>query len=351
VEPYLQRVGYVTRVRILTGFAARVRRGCYGRGKRVQASTVSSAVTAIGQEISLACEINPTKIMGSEKLVPRLQQTYDGWRKEDPPTTKMLPVESDVPEWLVAQGLRQSATELDMAVGDLTMVAFYYLLRVGEYTIKGARNDTKQTVQFKLEDVTFFKKNATGKLCCLPRGAPDHMLMTADGATLKLDNQKNGWKGVCVYHEANGDPINCPVRALGRRIRHIRAGNGAGKTFLSAYYVGTHRFDVTAENISQAVKGAARALSYPATKGIPIERINTQSLRSGGANALALSGYTDTQIQKMGRWRGATFKEYIREELAVYSENMSRDMRTKFGFVNIAGNAFHDVAMETLEFD
>ena len=272
---------------------------------------MSSAVTAIGQEISLACEINPTKIMGSDKLVPRLQQTYDGWRKEDPPTTKMLPVESDVPEWLVAQGLRQSATELDMAVGDLTMVAFYYLLRVGEYTIKGARNDTKQTVQFKLEDVTFFKKNATGKLCCLPRGAPDHMLMTADGATLKLDNQKNGWKGVCVYHEANGDPINCPVRALGQRIRHIRAGNGAGKTFLSAYYVGTHRFDVTAENISQALKGAARALSYPATKGIPIERINTHSLRSGGANALALSGYTDTQIQKMGRWRGATFKEYI----------------------------------------
>ena len=175
------------------------------------------------------------------------------------------------------------------------------------------------------------------------------MIMTADGATLKLDNQKNGWKGVCVYHEANGDPINCPVRALGRRIRQIRAGNGAGKTFLSAYYVGTQRFDVTAEDISQALKGAARALSYPATKGIPIERINTHSLRSGGANALALSGYTDTQIQKMGRWRGATFKEYIREELAVYSENMSRDMRTKFGFVNIAGNAFHDVAMETLE--
>jgi hypothetical protein len=48
----------------------------------------------------------------------------------------------------------------------------------------------------------------------------------------------------------------------------------------------------------------------------------------------------------MGRWRGATFKEYIREELAVYSENMSRDMRKKFGFVNIAGNAFHDIDVE-----
>ena len=128
-------------------------------------------------------------------------------------------------------------------------------------------------------------------------------------ATLKLDNQKNGWKGVCVYHKANGDLINCPVRALGRRVRHIRRGDNQGKTFLSAYFVAKQRFDVTAENVSQALKGAARALCYPSKKGIPIERINTHSLRSGGANALALSGYTDTQIQKMGRWRGATFKE------------------------------------------
>jgi hypothetical protein len=164
--------------------------------------------------------------MGSDKLLPRLQQTYDGWRKEDPPTTKMLPVESDVPEWLVSRGAVEGATELDKAVGDLSMIAFYYLLRVGEYTIKGTRNETKQTVQFKLEDVTFFRKNSSGKLCCLPRGAQDHLVMTADGATLKLDNQKNGWKGVCVYHETNGDPINCPVRALGRRLIQIRKGGG-----------------------------------------------------------------------------------------------------------------------------
>jgi hypothetical protein len=149
-----------------------------------------------------------------------------------------------------------------------------------------------------------------------------------------------------------GIMVNCPVRALGRRVRHIRGGDGHGKTFLSAYFVEEQRYDVTAENISQAVKGAARALNYPSEKGIPIERINTHSLRSGGANALALSGYSDTQIQKMGRWRGATFKEYIREELAVYSTNMSRDMRKQFGFVNIAGNAFHDIdegALDTFE--
>ncbi len=91
------------------------------------------------------------------------------------------------------------------------------------------------------------------------------------------------------------------------------------------------------------VKAAARALAYPTEKRIPLELVNTHSLRCGGANALALAGYSDTQIQKMGRWRGAKFKEYKREQLSVYAEKMSQDMRTKFGIVNIAGNAFYDI--------
>ena len=72
------------------------------------------------------------------------------------------------------------------------------------------------------------------------------------------------------------------------------------------------------------LKAAATVLEYSTAKGIPIDRIDTHSLRSGGVNALSLSGYSDTQIQKMGRWRGAAFKEYIREELACFSEGMSK---------------------------
>jgi hypothetical protein len=341
-------VRYTTRVRVLTGFAARVWHGYYGRGKRVAAGTVVGALTAVGQEIALACGDNPTKVAGSDKLLPRLAQIYDGWRKEDPPTTKQLPVEADVPELLADRGRAASASTLDQAIGDLALIAFYYLLRIGEYTVKGKRNETKQTVQFKYEDVTFFKKNRAGQLRCLPRSAPAHLIATADGATLKLDNQKNGWKGVCIYQETNGDGYLCPVRALGRRFLHLRQHGGTNKTFLSSYWLRGARADVTAEHISRALKQAATELQYPTRKGIPIDRINTHSLRSGGANALALAGYSDTQIQKMGRWRGATFKEYIREELACYAQGMSRDMKRKFNFVNIAGNAFTEIPADSL---
>jgi hypothetical protein len=265
----------------------------------------------------------------------------DGWRKQDPPTAKKLPVEADIPEYLCKLGSWPNATELERTVGDLTVIAFYYLLHVGEYTCKGARNNTKQMVQFKMEDVTFFHMH-NGRLRQLARNAPAGAILSAHSATLKLDNQKNGWKGVCIHQEHNGEELACPVRALGRRYLHIRGHSSDPTTFLSSYFVDKGHFDVTDRNISAALKMAALVLAYP-SRGFPIDRIDTHSLRSGGANALSLAGYTDRQIQKMGRWKGATFKEYIREELHVFSKGMSIDMKRKFQFVNISGGVFHNV--------
>jgi hypothetical protein len=95
-------------------------------------------------------------------------------------------------------GYGKSGSTRAKAIGDLLLIAFYYLLCIGKYTVKGKRNNKKQTVQFKLEDViTFFKKNKVGTLVCLPRTAPASVVMAADSATLKLDNQKK-WVERCV---------------------------------------------------------------------------------------------------------------------------------------------------------
>ena len=78
-----------------------------------------------------------------------------GWKKEDPPVIKKLPVEADIPELLSTLGFRRDANDLDRTIGDLSLIAFYYLLRVGEYTVKYARNNSKQTVQFLMRDNTY----------------------------------------------------------------------------------------------------------------------------------------------------------------------------------------------------
>ena len=93
----------------------------------------------------------------------------------------------------------------------------------------------------------------------------------------------------------------------------------------------------------------AALLQYSTTQGILIERIDMHSLQSSGANALALLGYLDAIIRKMGCWKGATFKEYILKELACYSTGMSMNMNPTFKFVNVSGNAYHNVTTTCFE--
>jgi hypothetical protein len=183
-----------------------------------------------------------------------------------------------------------------------------------------------------------------GQLRCLPGNAVVDLIAMADSATLKLDDQKNGWKGVCVYHESNGNGWRCPVCALARHYLHLCNMGADSKTFLLVYYddMGKRR-DITNEDVSKALKVAATILDYPMAKSIPIDCIDALSLWSGGANALSLAGYSDTQIQKMGHWCGATFKEYICKELACFSKGMSTSMKRRFDFVNIVGNGFNTI--------
>ena len=80
---------------------------------------------------------------------------------EDPLTKKKFPVGIDVPQFLAELGVAKDATEMVKAVGDCTVIAFYYFMWEGKYTMEKI-NETKQTVQFKLEDTMFFVRVLKG---------------------------------------------------------------------------------------------------------------------------------------------------------------------------------------------
>ncbi len=128
VDPYLDHTPFDTQVRCLTGFAQQTQSGFYGRGRQVQSGTVSQAITAIGQTIALARNDNPTKVNGYDKSLPALQVMLNSYSKADPPTRKMLPVEADIPKLLVEMGYDKGGLIHTQAIGDLAMIAFYYLL-------------------------------------------------------------------------------------------------------------------------------------------------------------------------------------------------------------------------------
>ena len=95
--------------------------------------------------------------------------------------------------------------------------------------------------------------------------------------------------------------------------------------------------------MSAALKFATTTLIYPSLKGVPMDKVNTHASISGGANAISLAGYSDRDIPKMGRWRGETFKEYIREELIYFAEGMSLAMNKYFKIFNIDGGAYSEL--------
>ena len=77
--------------------------------------------------------------------------------------------------------------------------------------------------------------------------------------------------------------------------------------------------DVTDENIRGVIKSAGIILDYPGEYGIDIEQLDMHFLLSGGDNELLEARCLGMKIQKIGRWRGGTFKEYIQEELMFFS--------------------------------
>ena len=101
---------------------------------------------------------NPLKLDGSDALLKPLSIIISGYKKWDKPVEKKQPVGIDIPELLCTMGQLSFATTQDSVLGDWVLIAFYYLLRIGEYTQKSSRQETKQTVEFRVMDVTFFGK-------------------------------------------------------------------------------------------------------------------------------------------------------------------------------------------------
>jgi hypothetical protein len=69
--------------------------------------------------------------------------------------------------------------------------------------------------------------------------AADELIRFANCVTMKLDNQQNGWKGVCSYQEANGDPLPRNV------IVPMKPTEATTKTVISVCYSMGKRFYVT----------------------------------------------------------------------------------------------------------
>ena len=258
----------------------------------------------------------------------------EGFRRLDPPTTPQLAVPISLPNMCFQYGINQNDPK-QSTVGCLALIAFYYLLRVGEYTKprlitrNGKKVQATRTIQFSLRNIGFFKNGVI-----IPRESPLEVLLQCDSATLKINNQKNGRMGDTIHQEAIHKSC-CPIRALALRVHHILSNGGSHENLICDYFVDGQVHSAEAGDIIMMVRETATKLNLQ-DQAIDPDLIGAHSLRAGGAMALKLQGFDDTTIMKMGRWTSLTFLQYIHNQIAHLSKNISKKMSETLPFLNIA---------------
>lgn len=327
----LSEVPTSERIELFTSFAQWVRDGNCGNGSRVRAATVQVALCAIGKTFEMDGRPNPT-YRSEGKYWLAIERLIEAFRRQDPPAQHKLAVPVALLEHL--QDIRETSPSPKVqAICDMCTIAFYYLLRVGEYT-GHRKTDRRRTKQFRVCDITFYDKSHN----IIPNTASLPVLYTARKATMRITNQKNGARGSIISHDRSGTKA-CPVRALARRVHTIITHPKCSNKDIISTYTSPAAKDprpLQAGDINKMIKTAARALRLD-KQGFPPDAVSSHSLRAGGAMAMHLNGIDRDTIRKQGRWSSDTFLMYIHEQISAFSAGLSSRMSRNIGWFNISG--------------
>ena len=233
----------------------------------------------------------------------RLARMYAAWKKEDPPANRVKPVPIAVIKRIAFIAERLPAGERKLrAVADMIIIAFFFLLRPGEYT-----DSKSDTTPFTLADVQLFV--GIRRLDLLT--ASDAELGLARAVSLTFTTQKNGVENEVIKMGLSGDPRVCAVKAVVRRVVDLRSHNAPPTTPLARVYTGGGRrhLSVTPALISTTLKQAVRYLG--ADLGFLPSDVSARSLRAAGAMALLVAKVDPDIIQILGRWRSDEMFRYL----------------------------------------
>jgi hypothetical protein len=312
VDPFLS--GVVDPVHLLQVFANKYRTGEIApRGKPVKSRTVEGALRAVGQTFTSLGSLDP-RLTASGHHDFRLKRQLNGYKRQDSPPKRVKPIPLIV--LLNVMGLASTANTIEgLAIADMIAIAFFLLLRPGEYTAPKQDNSP-----FRLQDVllTVGPNRYTGSTL------PLHLIPAVTFGTFTVTNQKNGIRGHSFGLARSGNPSLCFLGSTLRRIRHLRENNAPPDTPLCTYYIeGVPRF-VTANNITTTLRFSVTALGP--NLGFTAKEVSARSLRSAGAMALLCAGVDTSKIKLLGRWLSDEMFKYLTVQAQPIMHNFARLM-------------------------
>ena len=311
----------------MLGFAARNRTGFIGKGRQVSAQTVEKALRHVAQAFVLEGYDDPRRAGAGSNLALPFTHILKSFRDKDPAPQPLVALPVHAIDLAAAARNDPGTTPREVATAHLIVIAFDFLLRVGEYTLPPEHRSTR-TVQFRVCcDVRFWQGQTL-----LPLTSDAAILAAASSVTLTIDNQKNGQRGDVIHQEAC-DADFCPVRSVAARVSAIMAQNMPLTTPLSYVQPGIH---VQPNHVLCAVRRGARTAKLT-DSGYILSRIGAHSLRASGAMALWLSVHSPEAIMTLGRWCTQTFLTYIHAQITELTAGTSKKMRQPVLFHNVGG--------------
>jgi hypothetical protein len=309
----------------LLTFAVAVREGQYGIGDQVKVQSVERALWHVAQRLVLDRHPDPQRASpGQHSLDLPIAWLIKKIRDEDPPPQPKLAIPIST---ITGLSKNYRMTPHLEAVTDLVIIAFFYLLRVGEYTTPHCAR-TKRTIPLWDCDIRLWYR---GKI--IPHLAGLQALLQADSATISMAHTKNGTKGAVVHHDAIGGTI-CPVAALARHVANIQQANSITCQLNAVYSASGQCSQVSDHDIGIAVRWGATC-DCLLTQGYTLNQILLHSLRVGGAMVMKLSGASDSTIMRVRRWSLLTYLTYIHSQIGALTAGLSKLMTTHVQFQNV----------------
>jgi hypothetical protein len=219
----------------------------------------------------------------------RIQRQIKAYKKDDAPPKRVKAVPILIIIFIAAQVFGDTRLDDEMAIADMITIAFFFLLRPGEYTGK-----LSDDAAFKLQDVGLYIHGCKLDLFA----ANDAEVKSATSVSYIFTTQKNGNRNEKLVHGLSGDPWCCPIKATVRRVLLHRRHKASLATPVASFYHGNRRTLVKARDVTEVLRCAMR-LNIHRTGIEPLE-ISARSLPAGGAMAL-LHGKVDlSNIRMMG---------------------------------------------------
>jgi hypothetical protein len=151
---------------------------------------VEDAPRAIGQTFALRGSPDVRKdVFGDIDF--RIGRQLRAYKKEDSPPKRVKPIPIIIIIFILGQAYGQERDEGSVVVADLITIAFFYLLRPGEYT-----RTTSDDAAFRIEDVALYIQDR--RLDSMTATAAE--IAAADAVAYTFTTQNNGRRNEKLVH-------------------------------------------------------------------------------------------------------------------------------------------------------